>query len=54
VFTAPLIVFSKNGFYNYIQMAGGFFSVPVLTFLVIDFVTKPVPPAAAKIGLVFL
>jgi solute:Na+ symporter, SSS family len=53
MFTAPLIIFSKNGFYNYIQMAGGFFSVPILTILVIGFVTKRVPPVAAKIGLVF-
>jgi solute:Na+ symporter, SSS family len=53
MFTAPLIIFSKNGFYNYIQMAGGFFSVPILTILVIGFVTRRVPPVAAKIGLLF-
>jgi solute:Na+ symporter, SSS family len=53
MFTAPFIIFSKNGFYNYIQMAGGFFSVPILTILVIGFVTKRVPPVAAKIGLLF-
>jgi solute:Na+ symporter, SSS family len=53
MFTSPVILFTKNGFYNYIQTAGGFFSVPILTILLIGFVTKRVPPAAAKIGLVF-
>jgi solute:Na+ symporter, SSS family len=53
MFTASFIILSKNGFYNYIQIAGGFFSVPILTILLIGFKTKRVPPVAAKIGLLF-
>lgn len=50
---APFIIFAKNGFYNYLQMVGGLFSVPVFTILLVGLLTKKVPPLAAKTGLVF-
>jgi SSS family solute:Na+ symporter len=50
---APFIVFAKKGFYTYVQTVNGFFNVPVFTILFIGFVTKRVPPIAAKIGLIF-
>jgi SSS family solute:Na+ symporter len=50
---APLILLAKQGFYTYVQTVNGFFNVPVFTILFIGFVTKRVPPLAAKIGLVF-
>lgn len=50
---APFIFFAKGGFYNYLQMVGGAFSVPIFTILVVGFLTKRVPPLAAKVGLVF-
>ncbi len=50
---APLIMFFKGGFYTYIQMVASFFSVPVFTIIVVGFLTKKVPPIAAKIGLAF-
>jgi SSS family solute:Na+ symporter len=50
---APFIMFYKKGFYAYVQMVGGSFSVPIFTILFMGFVTKKVPPVAAKIGLIF-
>ncbi|MEO6730380.1 MAG: solute:sodium symporter family transporter [Ferruginibacter sp.] len=53
MFVAPFIIFAKDGLYTYLQMVGGFFSVPIFTILFIGFITKRVPAIAAKIGLVF-
>ncbi len=50
---APLIIFAKGGFYMYLQTVSGAFSIPIFTVLFIGFVTKKVPPIAAKIGLLF-
>lgn len=50
---APFIMFAKGGFYNYLQKVGGAFSVPIFTVLIIGFLTKRVPPLAAKVGLTF-
>jgi solute:Na+ symporter, SSS family len=50
---APLIIFAKGGFYVYLQTVSGAFSVPIFTVLFVGFITKKVPPIAAKIGLIF-
>jgi solute:Na+ symporter, SSS family len=50
---APLILFAKGGFYMYLQTVSGAFSVPIFTVIFVGFVTKKVPPIAAKIGLTF-
>ena len=50
---APFIYFAKGGFYTYLQMVGGAFSVPIFMVIFIGFITKKVPPMAAKIGLFF-
>ena len=50
---APFIVFAKGGFYTYLQIVGGAFSVPIFTIIFVGFITKKVPPIAAKIGLLF-
>ncbi|RYY35699.1 MAG: solute:sodium symporter family transporter, partial [Sphingobacteriaceae bacterium] len=50
---APFMFFAKNGFYSYLQMVNGFFSVPIFTIIFVGFITKRVPAIAAKIGLVF-
>jgi solute:Na+ symporter, SSS family len=50
---APFIIFAKEGFYTYLQMVGGYFSVPIFSILFIGFITKRVPAIAAKIGLIF-
>jgi len=53
MFIAPFLVFAKNGFYTYIQTVNGFFNVPIFTIIFIGFITKKVPPVAARIGLIF-
>jgi SSS family solute:Na+ symporter len=53
MFIAPFILFAKKGFYTYVQTVNGFFNVPIFTILFIGFVTKRVPPLAARVGLVF-
>jgi len=50
---APFIMFYKGGFYTYIQMLSGFFTVPVFSVLVVGLLTRKVPPVAAKAGLSF-
>jgi solute:Na+ symporter, SSS family len=50
---APFIMMFKGGFYTYIQMLSGFFSVPIFSVLIVGFLTRKVPPVAAKIGLTF-
>lgn len=51
--TAPFILFVESGFYTYLQRVAGLFSMPIFTILVVGFLTKRVPPMAAKIGLIF-
>jgi len=50
---APYIMLFSGGFYNYLQKAASFFSVPVFTIMLVGLITKRVPAIAAKIGLVF-
>lgn len=50
---APFIAFARQGFYTYLQMVSGFFSVPIFTILVVGLLHKRMPAIAAKIGLVF-
>jgi len=51
--TAPFIMFAKTGFYTYLQQLGGMFCVPVFTIVFIGFISKKVPPQAAKGGILF-
>ncbi len=50
---SPSIMFFKGGFYNYLQKASSFFSVPVFTVMTVGLLTKRVPAIAAKLGLGF-
>jgi SSS family solute:Na+ symporter len=53
MFSAPFIMFSKAGFYTYLQQLGGMFCVPIFTIILVGFVSKKVPPQAARIGMIF-
>lgn len=53
MFIAPLIIFSSDTFYTFMQKINAAFSVPIFTIMFVGFVTKRVPPIAAKIGLGF-
>ncbi|QBG48535.1 solute:sodium symporter family transporter [Verrucomicrobia bacterium S94] len=48
---APFILFVPEGLFQYLQMVAGFFSVPVFTIVFVGYVSKRVPPIAAKIAL---
>ena len=49
---APFIFFASDGFYEYFQKVAGLFSIPIFTLVFVGFVTKRVPPIAAKVALV--
>lgn len=53
MFSAPFIIFSKTGFYTYLQQLGGMFCLPIFTIILVGFIFKKVPPQAAKIGMIF-
>jgi SSS family solute:Na+ symporter len=53
MFIAPLIIFSNDSFYTFMQKINAAFSIPIFTIMFVGFVTKRVPPIAAKIGLAF-
>ncbi|ATP57406.1 solute:sodium symporter family transporter [Pedobacter ginsengisoli] len=53
MFIAPLIIFSSDNFYTFMQKMNAAFSIPIFTIMFVGFVTKKVPPIAAKIGLSF-
>ncbi|MBE9601097.1 solute:sodium symporter family transporter [Pedobacter sp. MC2016-24] len=53
MFIAPLFIFSTDSFYTFMQKINAAFSIPIFTIMFIGFVTKKVPPIAAKAGLVF-
>lgn len=50
---APLFLFSSDSFYTFMQKINAAFSIPIFTIMFVGFVTKKVPPIAAKIGLAF-
>ncbi|PKV48608.1 SSS family solute:Na+ symporter [Aquimarina sp. MAR_2010_214] len=49
---APLLAYATNGLFGYLQEANGIYSIPILTIIVVGYVTKRVPAIAAKIGII--
>ena len=49
---APLLVYASDGLFGYLQEANGIYSIPILTIIVIGYLTKFVPAFAAKIGVI--
>ncbi|RNA68505.1 solute:sodium symporter family transporter [Alteribacter keqinensis] len=49
---APLIAMVPQGFFQYLQMVNGFYNVPILTIIIVGYLTKKVPAFAAKVSLV--
>ncbi|MCP3032060.1 solute:sodium symporter family transporter [Halobacillus sp. A1] len=49
---APLIDKVPQGFFQYLQIINGFYNVPILTVLIVGYLTKRVPAIAAKVSLV--
>lgn len=51
MFIAPLIA-NAGSIFDYLQEVNGIYSIPILTIIVIGYLTKRVPAIAAKIGVV--
>lgn len=51
MFIAPMIA-NAGSLFNYLQEINGIYSIPILTIIVIGYLTKRVPAIAAKIGII--
>lgn len=49
---APLIANAPNGLFSYLQEVNGCYSIPILTIIVVGYLTKYVPAVAAKVAIV--
>ena len=52
MFIAPLLIYASDGLFGYLQEANGIYSIPILTIIVVGYLTKYVPAIAAKIGVI--
>ena len=50
MFIAPLIDEAPDGLFGYLQEVNGCYSIPILTIIVVGYLTKKVPAIAAKIA----
>lgn len=50
---APFLYYASSGLFGYLQQVNGAYSIPILSAVVIGFLTKRVPAIAAKTGIVF-
>ena len=50
---APFIMYAPDGLFDYLQTINGFFNVPIFTIIFMGYMTKKVPPIAAKISIIF-
>ncbi len=51
MFVAPVIE-NAGSIFNYLQQANGIYSIPILTIIVVGYLTKRVPAIAAKVAIV--
>jgi SSS family solute:Na+ symporter len=49
---APLLIYASDGLFAYLQEVNGIYSIPILTIIVVGYMTKNVPAVAAKIGII--
>lgn len=52
MFIAPLIANAPAGLFGYLQEVNGCYSIPILTIIVVGYLTKRVPALAAKIAII--
>ncbi|MRI01831.1 solute:sodium symporter family transporter [Kriegella sp. EG-1] len=50
---APFLYYASSGLFGYLQQVNGAYSIPILSAIVIGFLTKRVPATAAKVGIAF-
>ena len=53
MFVAPFLYYASDGLFGYLQTVNGAYSIPILTVIVVGFLTKRVPAIAAKAGIAF-
>lgn len=51
MFIAPLIANAPDGLFGYLQEINGCYSIPILTIIVVGYLTKYVPALAAKVAI---
>ena len=51
MFIAPLLL-GQDSLFDYLQKVNGIYSIPILTIIIVGYLTKRVPAIAAKIGLI--
>ena len=52
MFIAPLIEYASDGLFGYLQKVNGAYSIPILTVIVVGYLTKKVPALAAKVAMI--
>ena len=52
MFIAPLLANASDGLFGYLQQVNGIYSIPILTIIIVGFLTKRVPAIAAKVALI--
>ncbi len=52
MFVAPFIAKAPDGLFGYLQEINGCYSIPILTIIVVGYLTKYVPPLAAKFAII--
>ena len=50
---APFLYYASSGLFGYLQQVNGAYSIPILSVIVVGFLTKRVPAIAAKSGIIF-
>lgn len=50
---APFLYHASDGLFGYLQQVNGAYGIPILSVIVIGFLTKRVPAIAAKVGIIF-
>ncbi len=52
MFVAPFIANAPDGLFGYLQEVNGCYSIPILTIIIVGYLTKRVPAIAAKIAII--
>ncbi|OJJ22013.1 solute:sodium symporter family transporter [marine bacterium AO1-C] len=52
MFIAPFLIYASKGLFSYLQEVNGIYSIPILTIIVVGYLTKYVPAIAAKVGII--
>src|SRR5690625_3126574 len=52
MFIAPFIANAPSGLFGYLQEVNGAYSIPILTIIIVGYLTRHVPAIAAKISII--